>query len=134
MKRIYHDYRRWEDFKNGMWRNVSKREREKLLPIAIEFTGDHEKYGAAMMEVTRKWKYSCEHNLTDNSLNKKAWVGHAACSLKMNLPEFVVRMAWKLLTDEQRYLANNQADIAINIWTKKHLSKETGQLEIWSIK
>ncbi|MEE9573622.1 MAG: hypothetical protein V3W20_11280 [Candidatus Neomarinimicrobiota bacterium] len=131
MKRIYHDYRRWEDFKNGMWRKVSKTEHEKLLPIAVEFTGDHEKYGSAMMEVIQKWKYSCENNLTDSSLNKKAWVGHAACSFKLNLPECVVRSAWKLLTDEQRYLANNQADIAINMWVKKYLSKETRQLEIW---
>jgi hypothetical protein len=130
MKRIYHNYRRWEDFKNGMWRKVSREEHEKLLPIAVEFTGDHEKYGAAMMEVIKRWKYSCEHNLTDSSLNKKAWVGHAACSYKLNLPEPVVRSAWKLLSEEQRIAANKKADIAIMTWVQLHLNKITGQLEI----
>ena len=130
MKRIYHDYRRWEDFKSGMWKKVGKNEAEKLLPIAIEFTGDHVKYGEAMIKVTKSWKYSCEHNLTDSSTNKKAWIGHAACSLEMNLPESVVRQAWKMLSSDQRIKANNQADLAIKLWISGHINKQSRQLEI----
>lgn len=129
MLRVYHDYRRWEDFKNGMWRNVSGKEIESLLPAAIEFTGDHERYGKAMMSVIMRWKYSCEHNLTDSGLNKRAWIGHAACSLELGFPEVVVRAAWKHLTDEQRYLANKQADIAIEQWKSNY--KNTHQLALW---
>ena len=131
MKRIWHDYRRWEDYKAGMWRKPNINEATKLLPVAIEFTGDHIKYGAAMMKVIDNWRYACEHNLTDSSLNKRAWIGHAACCIELNLPEIVVRAAWKHLTDNQRFLANNEADKAINEWIKKHISTETGQLEIW---
>ena len=129
MRRVYHDYRRWEDYKNGMWRRVGKDEHETLLKVAIEFTGDHARYGKAMMEVIKKWKYSCEHNLTDQSTNKRAWIGHAACSLELNLPEVVVRAAWKHLTDEQRFLANKQADYAINKWSENY--KNTFQLSLW---
>ena len=129
MMRVYHDYRRWEDYKNGMWRHVSKKEMNELLPIAIEFTGNHIKYGAAMIRVVKKWKYSCEHNLTDQSTNKRAWIGHAACSLELNLPEVVVRSAWGLLTDNQRFLANAQADRAINEWNENY--KNTFQLSLW---
>ena len=129
MKRIYHDYRRWEDYKNGMWRKVDKREFDKLLHVAIEFTEDHLKYGKAMLRVIKEWHFSCEHNLTDSSTNKQAWIGHAACSLEMNLPESIVRSAWKLLTNEQRYLANLQADIAINAWNNNYKNKF--QLSIW---
>ena len=130
MKRIFHDYRRWEDYKNGMWRRPGKDEREELLQIAFNFTGNHIKYGSAMMTVIEAWKYSCEHNLTDKSTNQRAWIGHAACSLEMNLPECVVRDAWKLLTNEQRYLANKQADIAIEKWRSNYINKQSGQLEI----
>jgi hypothetical protein len=130
MKRIWHDYRRWEDYKAGMWRSATKEDVEKLLPVAIEFTGDHIRYGKAMMRVIVSWKYSCEHNLTDKSLNKRAWIGHAACALEMKLPESIVRMAWKDLTHEQRFEANKQADIAINEWIKNHANKQSGQLEI----
>jgi len=126
---VYHDYRRWEDFKNGMWRKVSKEESDKLLPVAVKFTGDHFEYGRAMLRVIKEWHFSCEHNLTDPSTNKQAWIGHAACSIEMNLPEVVVRQAWKLLTNEQRYLANQQADIAINKWM--HDYKNKFQLSIW---
>ena len=127
MKRIYHDYRRWEDFKCGMWRRPSVDEYDSLLKTAIDFTGDHIKYGQAMMKVIKKWKYSCEHNLTDMSINRKAWIGHSACCLELSLPESVVRHAWGLLTDEQRRLANLQAESAI----KEYFNKKNNQLSIW---
>jgi hypothetical protein len=112
-----------------MWRKVSQDEIKNLLPAAIEFTGNHLKYGSAMMRVIKKWTYACEHNLTDASTNKRAWIGHAACSLELELPEIVVRMAWKELTDEQRYLANKQADRAIEQWQFNY--KNAYQLSIW---
>lgn len=112
-----------------MWRKVAKDEMEELLKIAIDFTGDHLKYGQAMMKVIKSWKYSCEHNLTDPSTNKRAWVGHAACSIELQLPEIVVRTAWKHLTDEQRFLANKQADYAIEAWINNY--KNSYQLSLW---
>jgi hypothetical protein len=127
MKRIYHDYRRWEDFKNGMWQLPPSNQKESLIQSAYSFTSDHIKYGKAMMRVIARWKFSCEHNLTDKSLNRRAWIGHAACSLELKLPESVVRAAWKILTDEQRCLANAEADKAICAWFNK---KDT-QLSIW---
>lgn len=129
MRRVWHDYRKWEDYKNGMWRKVSSEEIKNILPLSIEFTGDHLRYGKAMMKVIKIWKYSCEHNLTDSGMNKRAWIGHAACSLELGLPEIVVRMAWKQLTDEQRYLANKQADIAIAQWEFNY--KNSFQLSLW---
>lgn len=129
MLRVYHDYRRWEDFKAGMWRKVDVTEFNKLLPVAIEFTKNHIKYGNAMLRVIKIWKYSCEHNLTNSSANRKAWIGHAACCLELKLPESVVRRAWKFLTNEQRRLANEQAEIAINKWTENYKNKY--QLNLW---
>lgn len=116
MKQIFHPYTEWEDFKNGMWRKVSKIEEERMLPIAIEFTGDHEKYGAAMMEVIKSWVKSCQHNLTDENINQQAWIGHAACCFKLGLPEYIVRAAWGYLTKEQQDKANQMADRAIFQW------------------
>jgi hypothetical protein len=54
--------------------------------------------------------------LTDLSINRKAWIGHAACAMAMKIPEDVIREAWGHLTDEQRRLANAQADDAIATW------------------
>lgn len=114
--RIYHPYTKWEDYIHGMWKPNRKDELEELLPIAIQFTGDHERYGAAMQRVIVEWPIGCEHNLTDHSMNQKAWVGHAAVCLELGIPEYVTRAAWHYLTKEQQDLANAQADRAIKDW------------------
>jgi len=97
-----------------MWGAVS--DKNESLRLALEFTGDHALYGSFMQRVTREWPFSCENALTDYNINRKAWLGHAACALAHRLPESIVRHAWGLLTDEQRKLANAQAANAIAQW------------------
>jgi hypothetical protein len=118
MKQIYHPYTKWEDYHDGMWRKVSKKEEERFLQIAIEFTGNHEIYGHWMIEVAKNWTFACEHNLTDIDQNRKAWIGHAAASMGKKIPEYITRMAWGFLTKEQQDSANDMADKAIEFWEK----------------
>jgi len=89
-----------------------------MLSEAIDFTGDAERYGAAMLRVVREWRYSCEHNLSNLSQNRKAWLGHAACALEKGLCEDVVREACGRLTAEQQGAANAKAQQAIEEWEK----------------
>lgn len=120
MKQIFHPYHLWEDWQNGMWRNETAEYEDLHLPSIISFTGDHLEYGAAMIEVVEQWFYSVQHNLTDNSINKRAWIGHAACNLKFGWPEYLVRMAWNQLSEQQQVLANKMADKAIEYFYTKH--------------
>lgn len=113
-KRVYHHYLDWEEINFNMWGAVDNRKR--FLKKAIEFTSDHQKYGRFMMRVVNEWTISCENALTDYSLNRRAWVGHAACALAIGCPEDITREAWGNLTDEQQFLANAQADRAIQYW------------------
>jgi len=119
--RIWHPYWLWEEVDANMWGTVDNR--KKYLKKAIEFTGDHKLYGRWMMKVVEKWKYSCEHNLTDKSQNRKAWIGHAACAMALGCPEDIARQAWGHLTEEQQVLANDQADRAIKYWENKYLEE-----------
>ena len=112
--RIYHPYWMWEELEHNMWGYVN--DKPKFLKAAIEFTGDHKKYGRFMMRVVNEWLYSCEHNLSNKTQNRKAWVGHAAVALALGCPEDIVRSAWSHLTEEQQILANNEASIAIKYW------------------
>lgn len=116
MKRVYHNYTKWEDYHAGMWKQLSKTELELHLQTAIDFTGDHERYGAAMQRVIVEWPITCEHNLTDKSMNQRAFIGHAAVCLELGIPEYITRAAWHFLTKEQQDLANAQADRAIKDW------------------
>lgn len=97
-----------------MW--GSSNDRREHLEWAIEFTGDHQKYGEWMIKVIQDWKYSCEHNLSNDTQNRQAWIGHAACAYANRCPEDIVRKAWGYLTEMQQLLANNAADAAIKKW------------------
>lgn len=124
MSQTYHPYWNWEDFKAGMWRKVTPEEEFSMLQEAIEFTGDHVKYGLAMMRVIREWPLTCEHNLTDNSINQKAFIGHCAVALKLNIPEYITRMAWARLSKEQQERANVKAQHAIDTWFLDYTAKK----------
>jgi len=122
INRIYHPYWLWEENEHNMWGNVN--DRPKYLKKAIEFTGDHKLYGRFMMRVVNEWRFSCEHNLSNKTQNRKAWVGHAACALAFGCPEDIVRAAWSHLSEEQQELDNEQAQNAINYWEEAQCQKE----------
>lgn len=119
-KRVYHPYQDWEEIKFNMWGESSTGDLEK----AIEFTSDHKLYGSYMMRVIHEWPISCENALTDYSLNRKAWIGHAAAALAYRLPEYVTRRAWRYLNDEQRLLANKEAIRAIQSWENMYFESK----------
>jgi len=116
IKRIYHPYWLWEEVQYNMWGKVE--DQPRYLKMAIEFTGSTELYGEFMMRATLNWPYSCEHNLSNVTQNRKAWIGHAACALAFQCPEDIVRRAWGYLTEEQQIAANAKAAEAISHWEK----------------
>lgn len=121
ISQIWHDIRKWEEIAHNMWGDVD--DKKMALDIAIGFTSDHKLYGHYMRRVCDEWPISCENALTDPYLNQKAWVGHAAVALAHNIPEDITRMAWGHLTDEQKYLANKEAERAIAAWKERHISR-----------
>lgn len=114
IERIYHPYWLWEEVQHNMWGKVDNR--AHYLNMAIEFTGSTELYGEFMMRATLNWPYSCEHNLTNKTQNRKAWIGHAAVALAFQCPEDIVRKAWGFLTEKQQIEANDKAALAIQSW------------------
>ena len=121
LTRVYHPYWLWEEVDANMWGSVS--DRKSYLKKAIDFTGDHKKYGRFMLKVVEKWPFSCEHNLTDLSQNRKAWIGHAACAMAIGCPEDITRQAWGFLSEDQQEKANKKAEEAINLWEQNYLEK-----------
>ena len=122
LERVYHPIDKWEEIGCNMW-GVTKNA-PKMLQDAIKFTGNAELYGSFMLKVIDLWPFSCENALTDNLLNQKAWIGHAACAMALSCPESITRKAWKELTDEQRYLANEQARAAIQKWKLSYIKSK----------
>ena len=123
MNQIYHPYYKWECYKSGMWSKVDKKTEIELLKKAIEFTGNHKLYGENMLKVSDKWMYSMENFLTNKSINRKAYIGHCAVMYAIFIPEYITRMAWKHLTEQQRNLANKQAEKTILKWEQNRRLK-----------
>ena len=119
INRVYVPYWMWEDYQAGMWK---KSQDEELLNRAIEFTGDHIRYGEAMSEVVIKWPHTTLNSLTNQSINQKAFVGHCAVQYRLGIPENITRMAWKELSSEQQIKANKVAEQAIKKWIKAYIT------------
>jgi hypothetical protein len=119
MKRIWVPIDQWEEIRFNMWGEPVNRRRQ--LEQAVIFTGNHRLYGRYMQRVIREWPNSCRNALTDLSLNRRAWIGHAACALALRCPEDITRQAWGLLSNEQRQMANRQADRAIHTWEVRNV-------------
>lgn len=102
-----------------MWGDVA--DRAEATRLAIEFTGDAGLYGSYMMRVVNEWPISCENALTDYSINRRAWVGHAAVALALGIPEDITRIAWGKLSGEQQLLANKEASKAISSWEHNYI-------------
>ena len=130
LERIYHPYWEWEEVQLNMWGKPKNRDAQ--LQEAIELTGNHQIYGSWMLKAINICRFSCEHNLTDTSQNRRAWIGHLACALAIGCPEDITRRAWSFLSEQQQKDANAQADRAIKIWvnqfkrSKSHAKNFTG--------
>ena len=120
IKQVFIPYWEWEDWVNGMW-GVGD---ESRLKEAVDFTGDHIKYGNAMKEVVEAWPRTMLNSLTNSSINKRAFLGHCAVSYKLGIQESITRMAWRELTEQQRYDADKVAQETINKWLNDYRNKQ----------
>lgn len=111
INKYYTHYTNWEDWKNGMYRDV--KEKEYYIKKAIECLRDPY---LSMYGVIKEWKQSTKENLSDISSNRRSWLGQAACCYKYGVPENLTRVAWGLLTSEERINANKTADKIIKLW------------------
>ncbi len=112
IKQVFIPYWEWEDWINGMWGKGTGMQ----LQQAIEFTGDHVRYGEAMGEVIIAWPRTMINSLTNKSINRRAFLGHCAVCFKLGIPESVTREAWGLLTEQQRFDADAIAEKHIKHW------------------
>lgn len=123
-KRIFHTYDKWECFKAGFYKDthptLSKEECENVYK---EFFVNEKEFRKALDYVIKNWKNSCEHYLTNDSMNRIAWLGQAACCYAKGIPA-AFRAGFHLLTEKQQLKANNIALEYLNKWLVKYNFKE----------
>jgi len=121
MNRIYHTWDKWECYPAGFF-NTTPPEgmtKDECREAYRLFLSDIPRFCEAMSRVIEEWPNSCEHNLTNEKMNRVAWMGQAAMCLEMGVPS-VFRGGYMLLTKTQKEKANAAALRYINLWREKY--------------
>lgn len=129
MKRIFHHYSLWEDFHAGMY-DESKDGRKERVKKAAFILGTPEICREAMEKVVSEWQRATEYNLSNAEINRKAWLGQAACSCYAGIHEDETREAWGIMTEPQRIEANRIAASIIKAWVYVREREENPQMTL----
>jgi len=123
--RIYHTWDKWECFKHGFYaeRPPNGLTIEQGAEKHREFLADLERFRAALEVVTTQWKHSCEHYLTNDRMNRIAWLGQASVAQALGLPSGC-RGGFHELTQDQQRSADALAHEYLNRWLVANGRKE----------
>lgn len=121
MTRIYHTWDKWECYPAGFFEANAPNgwSEDECHEMYFRLLSDISEFKAIMRLVIRLWVNSCEHNLTNERMNRIAWMGQAALCYKHRIPARF-RGGYHLLNDEQKQMADNAAIEIINEWMEKH--------------
>lgn len=119
-ERIFHTYEKWECHKAGFY--ASKKEGWTHEQCKNEFKrilSDQKLFASILERVTSEWKNSCEHYLTNKSMNRIAWLGQAAVCYESGVPS-VYSGAWFDMDEKTQSEANETALFYLNKWLSNH--------------
>lgn len=114
--RILHTWDKWECYRHGFYdekpEGITQEEGEERYRA---FLSDLSKFESALRVVTSEWKYSCEHYLTNERMNRIAWLGQASVAQALHIPS-VCRGGYNKLSDSEKSAADELALIYLNKW------------------
>lgn len=114
--RIFHTFEKWECHKAGMYaQKVEGKKQEECEIEFARFLKNSELFMQTLYKVTTEWKHSCEHYLTNTSMNRIAWLGQASVCYSTGIPS-KYSAGWNLLTSKEQDKANEIALVALNQW------------------
>lgn len=121
--RKYHTWEKWECYKAGFYderpKDITHEEGEERY---TKFLADIPAFEKALDYITDNWKYSCEHYLSNDRMNRIAWLGQASVAQALSIPSSC-RGGYHRLTDEQKKIADETALKYLNKWLVKNGQK-----------
>lgn len=132
-ERIFHTYDKWECYKAGFYNSTADGLTDKQCEYQyFDLLTNEKEFREALERVISEWKYSCEHYLTNKSMNRIAWLGQAALCISRGIPA-KFRGGFNQLNLEQQNKANEIALEYLNKWLVIHnmesVDLETGLSE-----
>lgn len=118
--RIYHTWDKWECYPAGFYEgHLSGKTDDEAKEMYRAFLSDLDAFDKALRRVMAEWPKSCEHYLTNESMNRVAWLGQASACIALGLPS-KYRSGYFLLTDQQQKDADALALEYLNKWLTEH--------------
>lgn len=125
IKRIYHTWDKWECYPAGFYESkkegMTKKECEEVYRDILK---SKRKFKKALNRVITEWVNSCEHYLSNEKMNRIAWLGQASLNIETGIPS-TFRTGYFLLTKKQQGEADLLALEALNKWLTKNGYEET---------
>ncbi len=114
--RIFHTWDKWECYPSGFYESSLKDKTHEECEELFKSTLSNQKLFASILEkVIVEWRYSCEHYLTNKSMNRIAWLGQAAVNYHTKVPSRYSG-CWFDINENVRSEANETALKYLNKW------------------
>ena len=120
MRRIYHTWEKWECYPAGMYeqRAPGAMTAKQANVAYAEFLRDTALFESSLERLIVEWPNSCEHYLSNEKMNRIAWLGQAAVCIHLGIPK-TYRGGFNLLSSEQQIAANGAALKWLNVWLSR---------------
>lgn len=119
-ERVYRTWDTWECYHAGFYeekpKDMTQDEGEEKYR---EFLADIPRFEKSLKAVTEQWTNSCQHYLTNDRMNRIAWLGQASVAHALGIPS-CCRGGYNRLTDSQKGAADSLALKYLNIWLKNN--------------
>ena len=120
MTRIYHTWDKWECYPAGFYelQPPNGMTAKQAQDAYATFLRDIPKFESAMHRLFCEWPNSCEHYLSNDRMNRIAWLGQAAVCIEHKIPHGY-RGGFNQLNPREQDAANQAALRMLNAWMRK---------------
>lgn len=118
MSRVWHPFDLWECVAAGMYAIDTGHAPDDARRAYADFLRDTPRFEAALRRVLSEWPVSCEHFLSNDSINRIAWLGQAAMCIATGVPRWYCA-GFLLLTHYEQRIANATAGHALTTWLQR---------------
>lgn len=116
--RVHHTWDKWEAFDAGFFDSTPRLRTltaDACKAMYAAFLRDIPRFTAAMDGVLHDWPNSTEHNLSNDRMNRIAWLGQAAMCWETGVPSAFCN-GFALMTTAEQDAANAAALVCLNSW------------------
>lgn len=117
MERVYHTWDKWECYPAGFYnpRPPKGMTIDECKAAYRDFLADTHRFSAACWRVINEWPISSEHYLSNERMNRIAWLGQSSMCIETGISKFFCG-GYFLLDEVQRKEADETALIYLNKW------------------